>query len=209
MKFFDCIHAPSPRRARIFIAEKGIDIETVEVDLGQGEQFKPEFAAINPTHTVPVLLLDDGTALTENSAIAVYLEALYPDPPLLGSSPTEKALVANWNDRCVLEGYGAIAESFRNFSKFFKDRSVTGAQSYPQLPDLIERGRQRGQAFLIAMDQRLGQAEYLAGDNFTMADITGLCLVDFAARIKLAIGDDQPHLQRWYALVSSRPSAAG
>ncbi len=207
MKFFDCIHAPSPRRTRMLIAEKGLDIETIEVDLATGGQFNPEFSAINPSMTVPVLLLDDGTALTENSGIAVYLEALHPDPPMLGSSAKEKALVATWNDRCVFEGFSAIAESYRNFSKFFAGRSITGPQKFPQVPDLIERGRSRAQQFFSQLDERLGQSPFVAGDRFTMADISALCVVDFAQRIKLEVGEDQTQLKRWHQEVSARPSA--
>ncbi|MFK7956186.1 MAG: glutathione S-transferase family protein [Lysobacterales bacterium] len=207
MKFFDCTPAPSPRRARMLIAEKGLDIETVEVDLGKGGQFDPAFSTINPSLTVPVLLLDDGTALTENTAIAVYLEDIQPQPAMLGNSAKEKALVANWNDRCVLEGFSAIAESYRNFSKFFAGRSVTGPQKFPQVPELVERGRARAQRFFSELDERLEQSPYLAGEQFTMADISGLCVVDFAQRIKLGIGADQTHLQRWHDKVSARPSA--
>ncbi|MEM7707402.1 MAG: glutathione S-transferase family protein [Pseudomonadota bacterium] len=208
MKFYDFAHAPSPRRARMLIAEKGLNIETVVVDLGRKAQFEPAFRAINPACTIPVLELDDGTALTENNAIAVYLEEVYPEPPMLGVSAKEKALVTNWNDRCTLEGYSAVAESFRNFSKFFADRSVTGPQPFAQIPELVERGRLRSEAFLATMDERLSETPYLAGENFTYADITGFCLVEFAARIKLEPGEDQPSLKRWYSEIAERPSAA-
>lgn len=208
MKFYDCIHAPSPRRARMLIAEKQLDIETIQIDLGKGAQFDPAFVAINPVSTVPVLALDDGTVLTENAGIAVYLEEMFPDPPMLGHTATEKALVANWNDRCVLEGYNAIAESYRNYSKFFKNRSLTGPENFPQIPELIERGRIRAQAFLGILDQQLSQSAFLAADHFTMADITAYCAVEFGARIKLEIGDNMEHLRRWHDTVSQRPSAS-
>lgn len=206
MIFYDYKPAPSPRRARIFIAEKGLEIETVQVDLARGGQFEPAFKDINPRCTVPVLVLDDGTALTENTAIAVYLEALHPAPPLLGEGPLEKALVANWNERCVQEGFAGIAESYRNFSRGFADRALTGQQNYAQLPQLVERGRERAEDFFDTLNRRLSDTPYLAGERFTLADITALCLVDFAGWIKLAI-DDREHLQRWYDAVNRRPSA--
>ncbi len=208
MKFYDFAHAPSPRRARMLIAEKGLEIETVEVDLGKKAQFEPAFRAINPACTIPVLELDDGTALTENNAIAVYLEEICPEPPMLGTTAKEKALVTNWNDRCTLEGYSAVAESFRNFSKFFADRSVTGPQPFAQIPELVERGRLRAEAFMATLNERLGETPYLAGDNFTYADITGFCLVEFAGRIKMTPGDDQANLKRWYSEIGARPSAS-
>lgn len=205
MIFYDFGPAPSPRRARIFIAEKGLEIETVQVDLTRGGQFDPAFVDINPRCTVPVLVLDDGTALTENSAIAVYLEACHPEPPLLGTGALEKALVANWNDRTVLEGFAGIAESYRNFSRGFTDRALTGQQKFEQLPQLVERGRSRAEEYFDTLNARLSDSPYLAGDRFTMADITALCMVDFAGWIKLAI-DDREHLQRWYDAVNRRPS---
>ncbi|MCH8143051.1 MAG: glutathione S-transferase N-terminal domain-containing protein [Proteobacteria bacterium] len=126
MKFYDCQSAPSPQRARIFIAEKGLEIETVEIDLGKREQLGDDFRRINPRCTVPVLELDDGTCLTENAGIAAYLEALQPDPPLLGRTAEEKGNVANWNARVELEGLWPIADALRNRSKGMVGRAITG-----------------------------------------------------------------------------------
>ncbi|MEM9530745.1 MAG: glutathione S-transferase family protein [Pseudomonadota bacterium] len=207
MIFYDAELAPSPRRARMLIAEKDLVIETVQVSLREGEQFDPWFKAINPACTVPALKLDNGTVLTENGAIAVYLEASHPEPPLLGTTPLEKAVITNWNERCVLEGFGAVAESFRNFSRGFRNRSVTGQQSHPQIPELVERGRARAALFFDELDTQLQESDHLAGPDFTMADITALCLVDFAKWIKLEVGDQRPGLRRWYEMVSERPSA--
>ncbi len=206
MKFYDCRTAPSPRRARIFIAEKGIAVETVEVDLAAGEQFSDAFRRLNPRCTVPVLELDDGTAIGENAGIAAYLEAVCPHPPLLGRDPRDKALVAAWNARCEAEGLHAVAECFRNRARGLRDRALTGGRAYPQIPELVERGRLRTLEFFDTLERRLADAPYVAGEHFSVADITALCAVDFAAWIKLEPGDDRPHLRRWHAAVTARPS---
>ena len=206
MKFYDCQTAPSPRRARIFIAEKGLDIESVEVDLGKGEQLSEEFRQINPRCTVPVLELDSGVCLTENSGISSYLEALTPEPPLLGTTPEECGLIANWNTRVELEGFWPIADAFRNRSKGMAHRAITGPTNYEQIPELAERGHARGVEFFDALNVRLGESEYLGGNSFSVADITALVLVDFAGWVKLGMTDAHTHTKRWHALVSKRPS---
>lgn len=206
MKFYDCDTAPSPRRARIFIAEKGLAIETVQVDLANNEQHSDAFRAINPRCTVPVLVLDDGTTLTENQGIAAYLEAAFPEPPLLGRTPLERGLVANWNARCELEGLWAVAECFRNRSRGLANRAITGPTDYAQIPELAERGRARAAEFLDTLEARLRESTCLAGEFFSMADITALCVVDFAGWIKLAIPETHSALKRWHGLVGARPS---
>lgn len=208
MKFYDCHTAPSPRRARIAIAEKGLDVEAIEVDLGKGEQLSEAFKQINPRCTVPVLELDDGTRLTENAGIAAYLEAIAPDPPLLGTTPEEKGLVANWNARVELEGLWPIADALRNRAKGMVDRAITGPTNFAQIPELAERGHARGVEFFETLDARLGEAEYLAGDRFSVADITAFVVVDFASWTKLGPTDAQQNTRRWHALLSARPSMA-
>ncbi len=207
MKFYDCSTAPSPRRARIFIAEKKLSVETIEVDLARNEQLSPAFRAVNPRCTVPVLVLDDGTTLTENQGIAAYLDAAFPEPPLLGRSPAERGLVANWNARCELEGLWAVAECFRNRSKGLANRAITGPRDFAQIPELAERGRARAEEFLLTLDERLRDSPYLAGEFFSMADITALCVVDFASWIKLIVPDSYTGLLRWRARVGERPSS--
>lgn len=208
MRFYDCRTAPSPRRARIFIAEKGLEIETVEIDLAGNEQLGTAFRVINPRCTVPVLVLDDGTVLTENQGIAAFLEAAFPDPPLLGRTPRERGLVANWNARVELEGLWAVAECFRNRSKGLKNRALTGPSDFVQIPALAERGRARAEEFLTTLDARLTEVRYVAGDFFSMADITALCTVDFAAWIKLEVPESHAALRRWHEEMRGRPSAA-
>lgn len=206
MKFYDCSTAPSPRRARIFIAEKNVPIETIEVDLAHNEQLSDAFRAINPRCTVPVLVLDDGTTLTENQGIAAYLEAAFPEPPLLGRTPVERGLVANWNARCELEGLWAVAECFRNRSRGLANRALTGPRDFAQIPELAERGRARAEEFLFMLDERLRQSTFVAGEFFSMADITAVCVVDFAGWIKLGVPESCTGLRRWRALVGERPS---
>ena len=208
MKFYDCQTAPSPRRARIFIAEKGLEIETIEIDLGKREQLGEEFKRLNPRCTVPVLELDDGTCLTENAGIAAYLEAFAPDPPLLGKTADEKGLVANWNARIELEGFWPIADALRNRAKGMVGRAITGPTGYAQIPELAERGRARTVEFFETLNERLGESEYIAGGEFSLADITGFVVADFAGWIKSGPSDDHTNTKRWYDAVSKRPSAS-
>jgi len=206
MKFYDCQTAPSPRRARIFIAEKGLDIETIEIDLGKAEQLGEEFKRLNPRCTVPVLELDDGTCLTENAGIAAYLEALVPEPSLLGTSAEEKGSVADWNARMELEGLWPLADALRNRSKGMVGRAITGPTDYQQIPELAERGLARATEFFEMLNERLGQSEYVAGNSFSMADITAIVVVDFAAWVKSGPTDAHPNTKRWVDLVGQRPS---
>jgi glutathione S-transferase len=207
MKFYDCGPAPNPRRARIFLAEKGIDIPKVQVNLREREQFSPEFRKLNPACTVPVLELDDGTALCEVVAIYRYLEEAYPDPPLLGVDARDKAIVAMWDHWCELDGFLAVGEAFRNSSPSFKGRALTGPEETEQLPALVERGRERVRRFFKTLDARLSEQEFVAGSRYTAADITALVTVDFAGWIKMSIPEECQNIRRWYAVVSERPSA--
>jgi len=207
MKFYDCNPAPSPRRARMFIAEKGLEIPIVEVDLMANEHLSDKFKAINPQCTVPALELDDGTIICESVAISRYLEELYPDPPLFGVDALDKAMVEMWNRRIEHYCLAPVAESFRNFSKAFRTRSLTGPVDFKQVPELVERGRKRAEAFLADWDAQLADNRYITGDRFTIADITGVCTADFAMRIKIPVLEDYPNIKRWYEEVSARPSA--
>lgn len=207
MKLYDCTSAPSPRRVRIFLSEKGLSIPVVQVDLAQGEHLAEPFRRINPQCEVPVLELDDGTVITETVAICRYIEEIYPEPPLLGTSAREKAIIAMWDHKAEVEGLFAIAEAFRNRAKGFKGRSLTGTESYAQIPDLAERGRRRAHNFFITINRRLGESPYLGGERFSVADITAFIAVDFAGWIKLPIPEDHVHLKRWQDEVAARPSA--
>lgn len=206
MLFYDCDTAPSPRRVRIFIAEKGIDIPVQQVDLRNGEHLQPEFRAKNPDCTVPALELDDGTVLSESLAICGYLEAIHPEPPLMGRDPVERAQVLMWNARVEHTGLSGVAESFRNHSRGFVGRAVTGSEGFDQIPQLVPRGRRRAELFMETLDKRLADHEFIVGDAFTMADITALVTIDMAAWIKLPIPAACSHLKRWHDSVSARPS---
>lgn len=189
------------------MAEKGIEIETVQVDLGSGEQFADAFREINPDCVVPALQLDDGSCLSEVLAICHYLEAKHPDPALLGTTDEERARILMWNSKVEQQGLWAVADAFRNAAKGLKDRAATGPVPYPQIPELAERGRDRVEHFFHRMDEQLADNQYIAGDRFSIADISALVVVDFAAWIKLSVPEDATNLRRWHGLVSSRPSA--
>lgn len=207
MKLYDFQMAPNPRRARIFLAEKGLEIETVQIDMMKGEQLSDDYRKVNPRCTIPSLELDDGTILTENTAIADYLEAFAPDPPLMGRNEVERALVVEWNAIVERDGIGSLADAFRNANPAFADRATVGPANYAQIPELAERGRQRATAFFQALDQRLAGREFLAVDDFSLADITALVAVDFAKMARVEVSESHENLHGWHTRVSARPSA--
>jgi glutathione S-transferase len=207
MKFYDCTTAPSPRRVRIFLAEKGLALPTVQVDLRNGEQFTPAFRALNPGCTVPVLELDSGAAITDVIAICRYLEELHPDPPLMGRSAEERAVIESWLRRIEWDGIYAAQDAFRNAADGLKGRALPGPVSLEQIPALAERGRVRLQHFFAWLDARLADHAFVCGPHFTIADISGLVAVDLAARAKHRPPESLGHLKRWYDDVSTRPSA--
>ena len=207
MLFYDCATAPSPRRVRIFIAEKGAEIPVQQVDLASGEHLQPAFREKNPDCTVPALELDDGSVLGESLAICAYLEEKFPEPPLLGTTPEARARVLMWNARIEQQGLAAVAESFRNRSKGFVGRALTGAEGFDQIPELVTRGRRRAELFMEMLDAQLDGREFVTGDAFTLADITALVTIDMAAWIKLPVPEAFGNLRRWHAAVSARPSA--
>jgi len=207
MRLFDFNRAPNPRRVRMFLAEKGIRIPLVTVNLYRMEQLSPEFLAINPGGTVPVLETDDGLYLTESVAICHYLEARYPEPALLGETPRQQALTLMWNSICEHEGMPAIAEVLRNVSPGFREHALPGPLSHPQLPALVERGRRRTLQFFDRVEQQLAGSRWLAGDAFSFADLTLLAYTEFAGWVDIVPTQGRPGLQRWYEEVSTRPSA--
>ena len=201
---YDCATAPSPRRARILLAEKGIAHETVQVDLRNGEQLSDAYRKVNPQCTVPALRTEEGLLLTDNAAIAAWLEARYPQPPLLGSTPQEKAEVASWNWRIEFEGLMAIAEAMRNSAPAMANRALAGPVDYVQIPELAQRGLARLQQFFVALNDRLADRAFIATDRFSIADITAVVTVDFARVVKVRPGEQHPHLQRWRAAMAGR-----
>jgi glutathione S-transferase len=193
---------------RIFIAEKGLDIETVQIDLGAGEQFGDVFRAINPDCVVPVLQLDNGSCLSEVIAICHYLEARYPEPALLGTSDEERARILMWNCKVEQQGLWSVADAFRNSAKGLQGRALPGMVAYPQIPELAERGRGKLEQFFRRIDDQLADNEFIAGDRFSIADIAAVVVVDFSSWIKLSVPEDAENIQRWYKAVSARPSVA-
>ena len=207
MKFYDCATAPSPRRVRIFLAEKGIAVPTVQVDLRNGEHLQPEFRKINPECTVPALVLDNGVTINDAMAICHYFEEIRPDPPLIGRSPEERAVTIACNRRIERDGLYAVMEAFRNSTPGLKDRALPGPDDYAQIPALAERGRQRVSRFFIWINGELSQREFIAGNAYSLADITTQIAVEFAKWAKLPIPETCPDLARWFTAVSARPSA--
>jgi len=203
---YDCSTAPSPRRARILLAEKGILHETVQVNLAQGEQLGEAFRAINPRCTVPALRLEDGTVLTDNAAIEAWAEAHVPQPPLWGVTPVEKAQIASWRWRIEFEGLQAIAEGFRNSSPAMAGRALSGPDGFAQIPELAQRGVERTQRFMRTLDERLHGRDHIAADRFSIADILAVVTVDFARIVKVKPGPEHPNLLRWRAAMAHRPS---
>jgi glutathione S-transferase len=203
---YDCSTAPSPRRARILLAEKGVAHATVNVDLAHNEQMGEAYRAINPQCTVPALRLEDGQTLTDNAAIAAYLEARYPEPALLGTTPLEKAQIASWNSRIEHEGLLAIAEAMRNSSPALVNRALPGTVNYPQIPALAERGLARIRKFFDDLDAQLAGKAYVAGNAFSLADITAVVTVDFARIARVKPTEAHPNLMRWRTAMALRPS---
>ena len=201
MKLYDGGRAPNPRRVRIYLAEKGIDVPTEQVDLGALAQKSPAFTAINPLQRVPVLLLDDGTILSESIAICRYFEMLHPEPPLFGVGPKDAAIVEMWQRRVELHLLFPVAHVFRNSHPAMVKMEV------PQVPAWAEANKPRVAEFLEIVDKELAGRPFIAGDRYTVADITGLCAVDFMKPAKLAVPDHLTHLKRLHAEVSARPSA--
>jgi glutathione S-transferase len=207
MKLYDCSTAPSPRRVRVFLAEKGIAVPTVQVDLRAGEHLAPAFRAINPDCTVPVLALDDGTVIADAVAICHYFEEVQPTPPLIGTTRSARALTIAWGRRIERDGFYAVMEAFRNATPGLKGRAVPGPDDYEQIPALAERGRMRILRFFQRMDAHLARSPFVAGASYTMADITAQVTVEFAKWAKVSVPYGCPDLARWFAMVSARPSA--
>ncbi len=201
MKLYDSKFAPNPRRARIFLAEKGITVPMEQVDIGAKEHKTPEYAAINPLQRMPALVLDDGVIITESIAICRYFEVLQPEPPLFGVGAEGIALVEMWNRRVELNLFFTVAHVFRHTHPAMKELEV------PQVPEWAEANKPRVAEFLRLLDSQLKDTQFITGDSYTVADITALCAVDFMKPARLAMPEDCVNVKRWHADVSARPSA--
>jgi glutathione S-transferase len=209
LKLHESNGSPNARRVRVFLAEKGICVARVPVDLGAREQHSDAYIRINPRRVVPTLVLEDGTAIGEVPAILRFLEETYPNTPLLGTSPKDKALVTMWERRMELEGFAAVMETVRNNAAGLKGRAIAGPHDYEQIPALVERGRQRIADFYEDLNARLDEVPFIAGDRFSVADITALVTVDFATKaLNLPMPEHHAASRRWYAQIAARPSIA-
>jgi glutathione S-transferase len=202
MKLIDGGRAPNPRRVRIFLSEKNIEVPVEPFDINTLEHQKPAFFRINPMQRVPVLILDDGTALSESVAICRYFEELHPDPPLMGTDPLDKARVEMWNRRMELNLLAAVAATFRHVHPAMQKMEI------PQVPEWGEANRPKVMTLLNWLNDELAGREFIAGDKYTIADITALVAIDFLKPAKLSVPDDHRHLQRWHNQVASRQSAS-
>lgn len=200
MKIYDTKTAPTPRRVRIFLAEKGIDVEYVQVDLAKGENLSTEMRAKNPIGKVPVLELDDGTCIGESDAICLYFETLQPEPALMGVTPTEKGIIAMWQRQIEMCLFNQIGMCFQHTTGYFKDRMTP-------VPEFGKVSGIAANKYLEVLEKRLAENEFMAGDKFSIADITALCALDFGRVADVRMTNEQVNLKRWYDQISSRPSA--
>ena len=208
MILYDMEKAPNARRVRWFLAEKGITIETRQIDLPGGENLTPEYLAINPRGLIPTLVLDDGTVIDESVSICRYFEEVQPEPNLLGFDAKEKAVIDCWQRRAELDGLYAVALAFRNSTPVFANRAVPGVtEPTEQLQSLVERGTLLTHRFFDLLDTRLGETEYVAGNRFTIADITAFITLNFARWIKLSPGEQHTNIARWFTAVAARPAS--
>ncbi len=207
LKLYQSNASPNSRRVRVYLAERGIPAEIVPVDLGTKEQFSDAYVAINPRRVVPTLVLANGTAIGEVPAIIRYLDEAFPENPLNGTTPEEKALVQMWERRMELEGFAAVMETARNTFASLAGRAIAGPHDYDQIPAIAERGKLRIRDFYADLEQRLVESRFVGGDTFSIADITAVVTIDFATKaLSLPIPEASHTTQRWYDGVSARPS---
>jgi glutathione S-transferase len=201
MQLYDFARAPNPRRVRVFLAEKGISVPTEQVDLGTMQHKGPEFTTVNPLQRLPALVLDDGTVITESVAICRYFEALRPEPPLFGRGAKESALVEMWSRRMELHLLAPVATVFRHLHPAMKE------MEQPQIAEWGEANKPKVMEFLDFMNRELKDRLFVAGDHYTVADITALVAVDFLKPAKLAVPESFGNVHRWHRQVSERPSS--
>lgn len=207
MKLYSMKQAVNPQRVRIFLAEKGIEIETEEIDIPSGQNRSDAFLKISPRGLLPALVLDDGRVLTETVAICRYIELLHPDPPLLGQTPVQQAVVEMRQREMEFDGLQSIAWIFRNTAPHFAKRSQPGAvPDMEQLPELASRGQILTALWFERLNDSLADQLYVAGETFSIADITAFCAIQFARWVKISIPESHDHTLRWFADVKSRPT---
>ena len=209
MKLYEFSLAPNPKRVRMFLAEKDIEVPSVQINTREREQFSDAYKAVNPNCMIPALELDDGTCIGESVAICRYFEETNPEPPLMGRDAKDKAVVEMWNRCAELEGMVPVGDAIRNALPLFEDRALAGMPSgVPQIPALVERGKQSIDRFFKKLDGQLADNRFVAGDAFSIADITAYVAIEFSKRIEIEIPDNCKNVARWYAEMSERPSAS-
>lgn len=209
MLLYDCSNAPNCRKLRIFLAEKNLTIESREVDIAAGENLSSPFIDINPHAILPTLQLPDNTIIDDSVAICRYLDEIHPHPPLFGKDPLERATIESWQRRCEFEGMARAMEVFRNRSSRFKLRGLTGTTDpVPAIPALVERGNAALKRFYLVMNTQLKKNTYIVGENFSIVDITAICIIDFACQLKIDIPVELQHLRLWRQRMHQRPSIA-
>ena len=202
MKLFDGGRAPNPRRVRVFLAEKGIEVPLVPVDMGAMGHKQEPVSSRNPLQRLPVLELDDGSILTESVAICRYFEELQPEPALFGQGALGKAKVEMWQRRMEFNLLSCVAQAFRHIHPAMKEWEI------PQIPEWGEANKAKAVEFLNLLDSELASREFAAGDTYSIADITGMIAIDFMKPARIKVPDECANVLRWYGAVTSRPSAS-
>ena len=207
MKLYDFTLAPSAQRVQVYLVEKGLEVPTEQVNVREGALFVEPFMSMNPFHCVPFMALDDGTVIAESMSICSYLEELHPEPPLFGRTPAERAVVDMWLRRFELDGFTPLLHALRNHLPNFAGRVVPGTRSdLPQSPAMVTRGKEMMEVFLGRVEPHMAQNEFVAGPEFTVADITAFFTLRMAYALEMDIGASWPATAAWFAKVSARPA---
>ena len=210
MKLYNFAPAPNAQRVQVFINEKNIEIEQVELNVRDGEQFQEPFKNMNPFNCIPFLELDDGTVISETISICRYLEELYPNPSLFGLSREDRALIDMWNRRLELDGFIPILHALRNKAPRFEGKVIPGTRNdLKQIPAVVERGVDMFQILLNRINPHLSNSQFIAGLEFSIADITGYFMMEMAEFLEIDIENSFPDVFRWHALIKSRSSIPG
>ena len=207
MKLYDFKLAPSAQRVQVYLAEKGLEVPTEQVNVREGALFVEPFMSLNPFHCVPFMVLDDGTAIAESMSICSYLEELHPEPPLFGRTPAERAVIDMWLRRFELDGFIPLLHALRNHLPNFAGRVVPGTRTdLPQSPAMVTRGKEMMEVFLGRVEPHMAQNEFVAGPAFTVADITAFFTLRMAYALEMDINASWPAVGAWFAKVSARPA---
>ena len=207
MKLYDFELAPNAQRVRVFLAEKGLEVPTEQLNVRDDDQFVEPFASMNPFHCVPFLELDDGNVIAESMSICRYLEELNPEPPLFGRTAEERAVIDMWLRRFELDAFIPMLHAVRNHVPMFAGRVVPGTRTdLPQLPVMVTRGKEMMEVFLARVEPHMAQNEFIAGPDFTIADITGYFTVRMTNALEMDLTTPYPAVTAWFAKVSRRPA---